>query len=142
MKRQHILTLCVAVLILLLLACESSSGYSESGTMTTHSHVNGKGSLTKTIRKANGTTTQDLGLEDVFSSGDEVRIDATLGVEAGYYKIEFLSKDEVVLELDATSGEPDQGTAVVQVDAFGDIQYRVTAESAAKVKLVVRFEPN
>lgn len=142
MKKHHISFLCIAVLILLLLACAASGGYSETGSMTTSSHVNRKGSLTKTIRKANGSTTKDLGLDDVFSPGDEVYIDATLGVSAGYFKMEFLDGDEVVLELYATFGEPDQGTAVVRVDALGEIRYRVTAENAEKVEIAVKFEPH
>lgn len=142
MKKHHILLIGIVTLILLLLACETSGGYSETGTMTSSSHVNRKGSLTKTIRKANGSTTQALGLDDVFSSGEEVNIDATLEVESGYYTMEFLSGDKVVLTLKAAPGSPAQGTAVLEADTFGEIKYKVTAENAEKVKIVVQFEPN
>lgn len=140
MKKHHILFLCIATLIMLLLACSTSGGYTETGSMTRSSFIGRKGTITTTVRKANGSTTKEIELSDTFSSGEELYLDATLEVESGSYQVEFLDGDQVVLTLLATPGESAQGTTTVKLDVFSRIKYRVTAENAEKVKLTIQFE--
>jgi hypothetical protein len=122
------------VLLLALAACEggfTSSGSSES------SRVTGSGGFVeKSIRSANGSTTEEIELD---GSGGRLDTQVTLQVEEGTFAIELLDADDnVTLSLQATPGDPASGQGYMET-VFGTAQYRVMAEEAKGVRYRLEF---
>jgi hypothetical protein len=132
-KRSYgslMITALVGLLVMLLVACEG--GYTTTGIRTTsHQDMRG-GDLTVKIKKANGSSTQEI---EVGSSGLTLDTDVTLNVGEGTFKLELLDREgDVTLTLEARDGQTVSGTGRMVTDSFGDAQYRVTATEAKNVE--------
>jgi len=139
MNKRYALFIAIVLAAAILLAC--SGGYTEVGGTQTSSIVNGTGTITKTIQKANGSSTTEIDLENTVLPGAQVSIDVTLEVGEGSYRAEFLDEDDnVVLTLEAKSGESASGSAVTTLNSFAKLRYKVTAAEARQVKMVIELE--
>ena len=134
-KSWHYVSL-MLVLALLLTACEG--GFTAVGSSERSRITNRNGWLEKSIKKTNGSVTQEIELE---RSGCRLEATVTLEVGEGTFQIELLDKDgNVTLSLEATPGHPASGSGYIETDSFGDAQYRVTAEEAKDVKYRIEFD--
>ncbi|MCD6552867.1 MAG: hypothetical protein J7M16_02520 [Anaerolineae bacterium] len=132
-KRHHrnLVTIAlVGLLAVLLVACESS--YTTVG-ISTRSHQDMRGGdLTVKIKKANGSSTQDIEIGD---SGLILDTDVTLTVGEGVFRLELLDGEgDVTLTLEARDGQTVSGSGRMVTDSFGDARYRVTAADARNVE--------
>ncbi len=125
----------LVVLALLLTACEggfTAVGSSERSHLSTNS-----GWVEKSIKKANGSSTQEI---ELGRSGRRLEASVTLEVGQGTFGIELLDGEgNVTLSLEATPGNPASGSGFMDTDAFGDANYRVTAVEARDVKFRIEF---
>lgn len=132
-KRNYGRLMSIALLglvVVLLVACEG--GYTTTGIRTTsHQDMRG-GDLTVKIKKANGSSTQEI---EIGGSGLTLDTDVRLSVEEGTFKLELLdSEGDVTLTLEAREGQTLSGSGRMVTDSFGDAQYRVTATEAKNVE--------
>jgi hypothetical protein len=126
----------LALLVLPLAACE---GLSQSGVRSkSHSGMNG-GRISVEIKKANGSAEQDLEVESGYP-GAVLEADVTLTVGKGSFRIELMGEDgQVTLSLEARNGQTVSGHGQIEVDAFGDASYRVTAVEAEDVAYTIEY---
>jgi hypothetical protein len=127
----------LALLALLLTACE---GYSQTGARSSHQQGINGGTVTAGARKANGSSTQDIELDEGGFSGPVLEADVTLTVGKGSFKIELLGEEEqVTLTLEARDGQTASGHGQMAVDSFGEASYRVTATEAEDVEYRIDY---
>jgi hypothetical protein len=137
------LRLCaVAVVVLLALAVAGCEGaLTLTGERTTQSqgeHLgNVGGEVDVRIGSANGTGTRDI---EFGYSDAVVEVEVTLQVQEGSVTLEFLGEDDqVTLTLEARGGEEVSGTGTMVTDAFGEGEYRITANKARGVAYHISY---
>jgi hypothetical protein len=130
MRKTVLTLLALSLLLSLASGCQS---YTQTG-MRSSSHQTLKGGdLQMRIKKANGSSTQDIEVEG--GSGLTLDTEVTLSVETGSFVIELLGEDgQVTLVLEARDGEMVSGFGRMVVDSFDDASYRVTATEATNVE--------
>jgi hypothetical protein len=132
MGRYRILFIATAVLILAVLACGS-------GTYTTRHSVSGNtGHVEISAESANGASTQEIEIDEEYDE-EPVELTASVEVQTGTCRVEFLDDSFVVFALEAKAGEPASGSGTVTTDDEGKISLRVTAENAEGVKVVIDY---
>lgn len=138
-----VLRLCaVAVVVLAALAvagCEET--LTLTGGRTTQSQEqrlgNVGGEVDVRIGSANGRGTQDI---EFGYSDAVVEVEVTLQVQEGSVTLEFLGEDDqVTLTLEARGGEEVSGTGYMVTDAFGNGEYRLTADKAKGVAYHISY---
>ena len=135
LKRIWLFLSLMLVLVVLLTAC--GSGYTTTGSSERSRITNRSGWLEKSIKKANGSATQEI---ESDRSGRRLEATVTLEVSEGTFGIELLDGEgNVTLSLEATAGHPASGSGYMETDAFGDAKYRVTATEARDVKYRIEF---
>ena len=135
LKRIWLFLSLILVSVVLLTACESS--YTVTGSSERSHITNRSGWLEKSIKKANGSVTQEI---EVDWSGRRLEATVTLEVSEGTFGIELLDGEgNVTLSLEASAGRPASGRGYMETDTFGDAKYRVTAAEARDVKYRIEF---
>lgn len=135
MRHSRHFLLLGAVLLLLLVACDS---YSQSGVRSSTVQDMTGGKVTTSAGKANGTITEEIEVEDIAG----LILDSTvqLSVGGGSFKIELLGEDDqVTLTLEAHEGQSVEGQGWMVTDSFGAASYRVTAVDAEDVEYVIEY---
>ena len=138
MSKAHLASAVVFLCVSIVLAACGGSSYTTSGSSSSsRAHFNGA-AVTYQLARANGRATQSL---EVKSESDhQLKVDVTLAVGKGSYKIELLDKDgQVTLALEAADGQTVQGQGYMALDTFGEASYRVTAVNAEKVSYVLDY---
>jgi hypothetical protein len=125
----------LALLLLLATACAS---YSQMGVKTTtHQDMDG-GAVQVRIKKANGSTVQDIEIDVI--PGVVLEAYVTLTVEKGTFRIELLGEnDEATLALEARDGQTLSEQGQMYVDSFGEASYRITATEAENVEYAIEY---
>ena len=136
LKRTRLVVgLGLAVLLLLLVACE---GYSVTGEQSSSYQNMSGGGVKVSIKKANGTNTERI--ETTGTANLVLEADVTLSVGKGSYRIELLGEgDEVTLSLEARDGQTVSGQGWMATDGFGEASYRVTAVEAEDVEYTIEY---
>jgi len=135
LKRIWLFLSLILVSVVLLTACESS--YTVTGSSERSRITNRSGWLEKSIKKANGSATQEI---EVDWSGRRLEATVTLEVSEGTFGIELLDGEgNVTLSLEASAGRLASGRGYMETDTFGDAKYRVTAAEARDVKYRIEF---
>jgi hypothetical protein len=133
--RSRNLLIAAAILILAMLACGGSGTYK-----TTQRSSGNVGHIEVSAESADGTTTHDAEIDEEYDE-EPVDLSATVEVQAGTCRVEFLDDfGSVVFALDASPGQPASGSGSVTTDDEGNISYRVTAENAQGVRIIIDYE--
>jgi len=135
MTKRRILCGAVAMLILAMLACDTSGAQ-----RTTRRSSGDSGHIEISIGKADESTTRRIEIDEDFFASD-VELDVTIQVEAGAYHVEFLDESgDVAFTLDPRPGEPATGGGIVTTDMSGEISYRVVAREAQGIKIIIDYQ--
>jgi hypothetical protein len=130
-----VLMMLVGLLALALTACQG--GYTARNERISESRSGTTGEIDVHIGSANGSTTKEIEFE---YDDAVVDVEATLEVEQGTFKIEFLGEDEeVTLTLEASSGQKVSGSGYMVTDSFGEGEYRVTATEAGGISYHISY---
>jgi hypothetical protein len=134
-KRYRVLFVAVAVLILAALACEGSGGYT-----VTRRSLGNTGHIEVKIGSVGETKSENLEIDENFD-WDTVELDVALEVQSGACRVEFLDEDgNIALTLDAEPGQSAQGSVTLETDGNGKVNYRVVAEDAQEVKIIIDYK--
>lgn len=110
LKRIWLFLSLMLVSLVLLTAC--GSGYTTTGSSERSRITNRSGWLEKSIKKANGSATQEIELD---RSGRRLEATVTLEVSEGTFGIELLDGEgNVTLSLAATAGHPASGSGYME----------------------------
>ena len=134
MKRDRVLFVTVAILILAALACEGSGGYTVS-----RRSLGNTGHIEVKIGSVGETKSENLEIDEDFA-WDTVELDIVLEVQSGACRVEFLDEDgNIALALDAEPGQSAQGNVTLDTDGNGKVNYRVVAEDAQEIKIIIDY---
>jgi hypothetical protein len=135
MRKLPLVAIVATLSLVLVAACTSSS---LTGSRTSSTQTLRGGTETLKAKKANGSSTVDIEIEN--NAGPTLQARVTVYAETGSFKVELLGDDDFITAvIEARDGQTSSGEGFMTVDLFDEASYRWTAVEATNVEMHMEY---